>query len=80
LGVQRRFSETPLTPCDGDFLASVQTGSQFAGPGASVPRVRHRSEAVDVDHWQIVGRRLHCVAFVMGLDELGPFGGRPSGG
>jgi hypothetical protein len=56
LGVQRRFSETPLTPCDGDFLASAQTGSQSADPGASVPRVRHRSETVDVDHLRIVER------------------------
>ena len=28
LGVRRRFPETPLAPCDGDFLASAQTVSQ----------------------------------------------------
>ena len=43
-------------------------------------RVRHRSKAVDVDHRHIVGLRLNRIAFVMGLDELGPFGGRAAGG
>ena len=55
LGVRRRFPETPLTPCDGDFLASTQTVSQSAGLGASVPCVRHGSQAADVDHGQFVG-------------------------
>ena len=32
-GPQNRFPETPLTPFDGDFLASVQTVSQSAAPG-----------------------------------------------
>jgi hypothetical protein len=35
---------------------------------------------MDVDRGQIVGRRLNRVAIVMGMDELGPFGGRASGG
>ena len=55
LGVRRRFPETPLTPCDGDFLASTQTVSQSAGLGASVPCVRHGSQAADVDRRQLVG-------------------------
>ena len=46
---------------------------------ACVGRVRHRSKAVDVDHRHIVGRRLNSVAFVMGLDELGPVGRRATG-
>ena len=70
LGVRRRFPETPLTTCDGDVPASAQTGSRSAGPGASVPCVRHGSQAVDVDHGQFVGRRLDRFAVVMGLDEL----------
>ena len=80
LGFRRRFLEPPLTPrCDGDFLASAQTVSQSAGPGASVPRVRHRPEAADVDHGQLVGRRLHSVAFVMGLHGLSPVDRRTTG-
>jgi len=55
VGVRSRFPETPLTPCDGDFPAWAQTGSQSAGPGASVPCVRHGSRAVDVNHGQFVG-------------------------
>ena len=54
LGVRRRFPKTPLTSCDGDVLASAQTVSQAAGSGASVPCVRHGSQAVDVDHVQFV--------------------------
>ena len=53
-GARRRFPETPLTPCGGDFLTSAQTVSQSAGPGASVPCIRHGSQATDVDHRQLV--------------------------
>ena len=74
LGVWRRSPETPLTPCDGDFLASAQTVSQSADPGASAACVRHRSEAADVDRGQFVGRRLKDVAVVVDLAELGPVG------
>jgi hypothetical protein len=37
------------------------------------------SEAADVDHWQVVRRRLDRVAVVMGLHEFGPGGRRASG-
>ena len=47
---------------------------------ASTPRVRQRSEAVDVDRGQLVGRGLKDVAIVMRLDELAPVGGWPPGG
>jgi len=47
---QRRAS-----PCGGVFLASPQTASQFAVPGASAACVRYRSELVDVDRGQLVG-------------------------
>ena len=53
-GARRRFPETPLTPCGGDFLTSAQTVSQSAGPGASVPCVRHGSQAADIDRRQLV--------------------------
>jgi hypothetical protein len=54
LGVRRRFTKTLLIPCGGDFLALAQTGSQSAGPGVSVPCVRHGSQAVDVDQGQLI--------------------------
>ncbi len=46
---------------------------------ASTPRVRRGSEAVDVDHGQLVGRHLNRFAVVMILDELAPVGGRSPG-
>ena len=54
-GVRSGFLETPRTRFFGVFLASAQTDSQSARPGALVPRVRHRSEAVNVDRGQLVG-------------------------
>jgi hypothetical protein len=44
----------------------------------SRPRVRQRSEAVDVDRGQFVYPSLTGVAIVMGLHELVPVGGRPA--
>jgi hypothetical protein len=44
-----------------------------------MPHVRQRSEAVDVDHGQVVGRGLKDVALVMDLHEFAPVGGRASG-
>jgi hypothetical protein len=44
-----------------------------------MPRVRHRSEAVDVDHGQLVYPSLEDVAVVMSLDKLAPGGGRSTG-
>jgi hypothetical protein len=43
-----------------------------------MPRVRHRSAAVNVDHGQLVGRRLKNRPVVVDLDELAPVGGRPA--
>ena len=70
------FLETPRSHFCGVFLASAQTASQFACSGVSERRVRHRSEAVDVDHWQIVGRGLQDVAIVMHVHELAAVSGR----
>lgn len=70
LGVRSRFPETAVTPYGGDFVGSARTGSQSAGPGASAPCVRRRSEALVVDHGQFVGCRLKDVAVVMGPDEI----------
>ena len=44
-----------------------------------MPHVRHRSELVDVDRGQLVGRRLKDIAIVMDLHELTPVGGRAPG-
>ena len=49
--------------------------SQSAVPGASTPRVRRRSEAVDVDHGQFVGRGFKDIAIVVSLHEFAPVGG-----
>ena len=38
-----------------------------------------RAQQADVDHRQVVGRRLNRVAFVMGLHEFAPVGGRAPG-
>jgi len=60
-------------------LASAQSLSEGGHLAASLmPRVRHRSEAVDVDRGQLIGRRLEDVAIVVNLDELGPVGGWPA--
>ena len=48
--------------------------SQSAVPDASTPRVRRRSEAVNIDHGQLVGRHLNRFAIVMDLHELAPVG------
>ena len=78
--VRRRFATTPRAPCGGGFRASAQTASQFAVPGASAACGRSRSDAVDIDHGQFVGRGLKDVAIVMGLRELAPVDGRAAGG
>ena len=79
-GVRSRFLETPRTPCGGVFLASAQTASQSAVPGASTPRGWRRSEAVDVDRGQFLGRRLNDVPVIMDLHELAPVSGRATSG
>jgi hypothetical protein len=79
-GGRSGFLETPRTRFGGVFLASAQTGSQSAGPRDATPRVRQRSEAVDVDRGQLLGRCLEDVAVIVDLHELAPVGGRPAGG
>ena len=78
--VRSGFLETPRTRFDGVFLPSAQTVSQSAFLGASTPRVRRRSEAVDVDHGQLVGRHLNRFTIVMDLHELAPVDRRATGG
>jgi hypothetical protein len=79
-GVRSRFLETPCTPWGGVFLGSTQTASQSAVSGASTPRVRRRSEAVDVDRGQLLGRSLEDVAVIVDLHELAPVSGQATGG
>ena len=67
-------------PCDGFFLASAQTVSQSAVPGASTLRVRRRSKAVDFDCGEFLRRGLKDCPVVVGLNELAPIGGWPAGG
>ena len=43
-------------------------------------RIRHRSEAVNIDRGQFVGRGLKDIAIVMDLHELAPVGGRATSG
>ena len=62
------------------FWRLEQTASQSAVPGASTPRVRRRSEAVDVDHGQVVYPSLKDCPVVMDLHELSPVGRRATGG
>jgi hypothetical protein len=42
--------------------------------------VQQRSEAVDVDHGQLVGRRLKDCPVVVGVDNLAPVNRRATGG
>jgi hypothetical protein len=79
-GVWSGLLETPRARFGGVFLASAQTVSQSAVPGASTPRVRRRSEAVNIDHGQLVGRHLNRFAIVMDLHELAPVDRRATGG
>jgi hypothetical protein len=41
-----------------------------------MPRVRHRSETVEIDHGRVVYPSLNRFAIVMDLHELAPVGGR----
>jgi len=57
------------------FLPSARSLSASGRVAASLmPRVRHRSKAVDIDHGQLVGRHLNRFAIVMHLHELAPGG------
>ena len=63
------------------FLPSARRLSSAGRVAASLmPRVRHRSEAVNVDHGQLVYPSLNRFAVVMSLDELAPVGGRATSG
>jgi hypothetical protein len=54
------------------FLPSARSLSTSGRVVASLmPRVRHRSEAVDIDHGQLVYPSLNRFAIVMDLHELG---------
>ena len=79
-GVRSGFLETPRACFGGVFLASAQTVSQSAVPGASTPRVRRRSEAVNIDHGQLVYPSLNRFAIVMDLHELAPVDRPATGG
>ena len=58
------------------FLPSARSLSESGRVAASLlPRVRHRSEAVDIDHGQLVYAFLNRFAIVMDLHELAPVGG-----
>ena len=66
-----------LPPRVAFFLPSAQSLSESGRVAASLmPRVRHRSEAVDIDHGQLVYPSLNRFAIVMDLHELAPVGGR----
>ena len=70
-----------LAPCGGVLGALVQPSLQARPPGgALMPIVRQGSEAVNVDRRDVVGRGVKDVAVVVGPDELGPVGGRATGG
>jgi len=79
-GVRSGFLETPRTPFGGVFLASEQHRVPVRSFPTCVGRVRHRSEAVNIDRGQFVGRGLKDVAIVMDLHELAPVGGRSTSG
>ena len=60
----------------GGFLVCARSLSESGRVAAALmPRVRHRSEAVDIDHGQLVGRHLNRFAIVVNLHELAPVGG-----
>ena len=69
-----RLAKTPRTPCGGVFLASAQTMSLSAVAGASAACGRYRSEAVNIDHGQLVYPSLNRLAMVMDLHEHAPVG------
>ena len=56
----------------GGFLVCARSLSESGRVAASLmPRVRHRSEAVDIDHGQLVYPSLNRFAIVMDLHEHG---------
>jgi hypothetical protein len=82
LGVWKRFPDKPKhrsRPAAIAFFSPRRRPSPESPSRALMPHVRHRSELVDVDRGQLVGRRLKDIAIVMDLHELTPVGGRAPG-
>ena len=77
LAPNSRHPNAWLPPGVAFFLPSARSLSESGRVAASLmPRVRHRSEAVDIDHGQLVYPSLNRFAIVMDLHELAPVGGR----
>ena len=75
--LKKSFQERLAYPLKWRFRPSAQSLFESGRVAASlIPRVRHRSEAVNIDRGQFVGRGLKDVAIVMDLHELAPVGGR----
>jgi hypothetical protein len=81
-GPHQVLPDPPALPLrSGGFLVCARSLSESGRVAAALmPRVRHRSEAVDIDHGQLVGRHLNRFAVVMRLDEFAPVGGRATSG
>ena len=77
-GPHQVLPNPPALPLrSGGFLVCARSLSESGRVAAALmPHVRHRSEAVDVDHGQVVGRGLKDVAVVVGLHEFVPVGRR----
>jgi hypothetical protein len=70
-----------LPAWSGVFPARARSLSESGRLAASsMPSVRQRSEAVDVDCGQLVWRGLKDVAIVMDMHEFAPVGGRATSG
>ena len=79
-GVRSGFLITPRTRFGGAFSRVCAARVPVRSFPTCVGRVRHRSEAVNIDRGQFVGRGLKDVAIVMDLHELAPVGGRSTSG
>ena len=79
-GSQAAGPGTPALPPEWRFSRLGADRLTGRPSGALMPRVRHRSEAVDVDRGQLVGRRLKDRPIVVRLREVAPVGGRAAGG
>ena len=77
-GPHQVLPNPPALPLrSGGFLVCARSLSESGRVAAALmPRVRHRSEAVDIDHGQLVYAFLNRFAIVMDLHELAPVGGR----
>ena len=77
-GPHQVLPNPPALPLrSGGFLVRARSLSESGRVVAALmPRVRHRSEAVDIDHGQLGGRHLSRFAIAMDLHELAPVCGR----